>query len=75
MAQLPSRNGRTVAGKKEVKALTTGAPVTTYTAGSAPPVTGTQTIANSATPTVVELLKYCRELHARIDAIVVALQA
>lgn len=41
---------------------------TTYTSGSRPSVTGAQTIANSSTPTVVELLKYCSELQAQIDA-------
>jgi hypothetical protein len=41
----------------------------TYTSGSAPAVTGALTVANSATPTVVELLKYCTELQAKLTAI------
>lgn len=47
----------------------------TYTSGSAPTVTGAITIANSATPTVVELLKYCTELQAKINQLSAALKA
>lgn len=63
-----------VAAKTEVAALTSG-PTVTYTSGSAPPVGGSLTIANSATPTVVELLDYIVELNAKVDAITAALKA
>ena len=45
----------------------TGQVVITYTAGSAPTLTGAQTIANAATPTVTELLKLILELKAQVD--------
>jgi hypothetical protein len=61
-----------IAGKDAVKDLS---PITTtYTAGARPAVTGTQTIANAATPTVVELLKYCSELDAKVEALAAALK-
>ena len=66
---------RKVAGKKQILAISATTPVTTYTTGSAPAVTGAQTIANSATPTVVELLKYCVELQAKINALEAAIKA
>ena len=73
---LPSRiNFRLGGGKKETRALTTS-PVTVYTAGSAPTVTGNAvTVANSATPTVVELLLLVAELTAKVNAITTALKA
>lgn len=43
--------------------------VVTYTAGSAPAASGALTIANSATPTVVELLDFCEELNAKVKAL------
>lgn len=43
--------------------------VVTYTAGSAPAAGGSLTIANSATPTVVELLDFCEELNAKVKAL------
>ncbi len=52
------------------KKFKTGKLAVTYTAGSAPAVTGAFTIANSATPTVVELLRYIVELEAKVNALV-----
>lgn len=65
---------RKVAAKAEIAALTTG-PTVTYTSGSAPAVSGALTIANSATPTVAELLDYIVELNAKVTAITNALKA
>lgn len=65
---------RKVAAKTEVSALTSG-PTVTYTSGSAPAVSGALTIANSATPTVAELLDYIVELNAKVDAVTAALKA
>lgn len=65
---------RKVAAKTEVAALTSG-PTVTYTAGSAPAVSGALTIANSASPSVTELLDYIVELNAKVDAITAALKA
>lgn len=46
------------------------APVTiTYTTGSGPTPDGAVTVANSATPTVTELLEICVELNAKIAAL------
>lgn len=39
----------------------------TATAGSLPTPNGAVTIANAATPTVVELLELCMELKAKLD--------
>lgn len=54
----------------------------TYTSGSAPAADGSLTVANSATPTVVELLAFCEELNAsvasldaKVNAIIAALSA
>lgn len=66
-------NGK-VAAKTEIAALTAG-PTVTYTSGSAPAVSGALTIANSATPTVAELLDYIVELNAKVTALTAALQA
>lgn len=49
--------------------------VVTYTAGSAPAAGGSLTIANSATPTVVELLDFCEELNAKVKAVCDVLEA
>lgn len=65
---------RKVAAKTEVAALTSG-PAVTYTTGSAPAVSGALTIANSASPSVTELLDYIVELNAKVDAITAALKA
>lgn len=48
---------------------------TTYTTGSAPTTGTTQTIANAATPTVVELLQYIANVEARVSAMNVLLKA
>lgn len=63
-----------IAAKTEIAALTAG-PTVTYTAGSAPAVSGSLTIADSATPTVTELLDYIVELNAKVNAITAALKA
>lgn len=63
-----------VAAKTEIAALSAG-PTMTYTSGSAPAVSGAVTIANSATPTVTELLDYIVELNAKVNAITAALKA
>lgn len=63
-----------IAAKTEIAALSAG-PTMTYTSGSAPAVSGAVTIANSATPTVTELLDYIVELNAKVTAIVTALKA
>ena len=39
----------------------------TATTGSLPTANGAVTIADTATPTVVELLEFCMELKAKID--------
>jgi len=41
----------------------------TATTGTLPTATGAQVIADTATPTVVELLKLCMELKAQLDLI------
>lgn len=64
-----------VAAKTQVAALSSTAPVVTYTTGSAPTPGTTQTISNSGTPTVVELLQYCANLQAQVNAIAAALKA
>lgn len=48
---------------------------TTATSGSLPTPNGSVTIANAATPTVVELLEYCAELEAKVEAILARLRA
>lgn len=70
--QLKANDGSAV-DMTELTALTgktgvvaTAKPTVTYTTGSAPTVTGSQTIANSATPTVVELLKLIYEIQAKL---------
>lgn len=62
-----------VAAKAQVAALTTN--TVTATTGTLPTPNGATTIANAATPTVVELLDLCMELKAKIDAAVAALKA
>lgn len=41
----------------------------TPTSGSLPTANGAVTIANTATPTVVELLEFCVELNAKLTAL------
>lgn len=61
------------ATKSQVVALT---PITvTATTGSLPTPGGTVSIANTATPTVVELLDYCTELNTKLNALIAALKA
>lgn len=43
--------------------------------GSLPAADGSVTIADAATPTVVELLEYCRELEAKVETLLTALIA
>lgn len=47
----------------------------TATVGSLPATNGSVTIADAATPTVVELLEYCRELEAKLEAALAAMRA
>jgi len=47
----------------------------TATSGSLPTVTSAVTIANTATPTVVELLKYCVELETKLEALLARVRA
>ena len=62
-----------VAAKAQIVALT--AMTATATTGTLPTPNGSVTIANAATPTVVELLEFCMELKAKVDAAVAALKA
>jgi hypothetical protein len=62
--------GRTTVGKEtRYQKTKTGQVAVTVTSGSLPTPTGAFTIANSATPTVVELLRFCTELKAKLDAL------
>lgn len=45
------------------------------TTGTLPTADGIQVIANAASPTVAELLGYCRELEAKVEAITAAMRA
>jgi len=63
---------RKIAGKPAIAAAV--ALNVTATTGSLPTPDGAQVIANTATPTVVELLGYCTELKAKLDAIVTSLK-
>lgn len=47
----------------------------TATSGSLPTPNGSVTIANAATPTVTELLEYCVELEAKVEAALARLRA
>lgn len=71
--ELASQIDGAVAGKSQIIALTTN--TVTATTGTLPTPDGTTTIANAATPTVVELLDLCMELKAKVDAIRTALKA
>jgi alanine dehydrogenase len=57
----------------QAKATAIAAITVTPTAGSLPTANGAVTIANTATPTVVELLEFCVELNAKVDALRAAL--
>lgn len=60
----PTETAAKVAAAAAVAAITV-----TPTSGSLPTANGAITIANTATPTVVELLEYCTELNAQLIAI------
>jgi hypothetical protein len=47
----------------------------TATTGSLPIADGSVTIANAATPTVVELLEFCVELEAKVEALAARLRS
>lgn len=49
-----------------ISVVPTAKPTVTFTSGSAPATNGSVTIANSATPTVVELLELIYELQAKL---------
>lgn len=61
-----------VAAKASIAAL--GSLTITPTAGSLPTADGAVTVANTATPTVVELLAICVELNTLVAALTAALQ-
>lgn len=46
----------------------------TATAGTLPTADGEVTIATATTPTVAELLEYCVELEAKVEALLAALR-
>jgi len=48
---------------------------TTATTGSLPTPNSAVVIANTATPTVVELLDYCVELETKLESVLAALRA
>ena len=48
---------------------------TTATTGSLPTANGAVVIADTATPTVVELLEYCVELEVKLEAALAALRS
>ena len=62
-----------VAAKTQVAAL--AANTVTATTGTLPTPNGATTIADAATPTVAELLEFCMENRAKIEAIIAALKA
>lgn len=67
-ALLADKNGKGLLSDRQTlvadtAAISTGTLTVTYTAGSAPAANDALTVANSASPTVVELLEYCAELH------------
>ena len=47
---------------------------TTATSGTLPTPDGSVTIADASTPTVTELLEYCVELEAKLEAVLTALR-
>ena len=62
-----------VAAKTEVAALAIN--TVTATTGTLPTPDGATTVADAATPTVAELLEFCMENRAKIEAIIAALKA
>ena len=73
MLGMPTQLAKEIGGKTEVVAL--AANTVTATTGTLPTPGGTTVIANTATPTVVELLDFCVENRATIAAIIAALKA
>lgn len=71
-AQFADENGKPLLGTRQSLVADI---VVTYTAGSAPAASGALTIANSATPTVTELLDFCEELNAKVKALADVLEA
>lgn len=71
--EVVSQMGGAVAAKTQIVALT--ANTVTATTGTLPTPNGATTIANAATPTVVELLELCMEIKAKVDDIRAALKA
>lgn len=47
---------------------------TTASSGTLPTANGSITIANAATPTVVELLEYCTEIEAKLESVLATLR-
>ncbi|MGM5020192.1 hypothetical protein [Tardiphaga sp. 367_B4_N1_1] len=72
-AEVATQIDGAVAAKAQVTALS--AMTVTATTGTLPTPNGAVTIANAATPTVAELLEFCMELKAKLDAAVTALKA
>ena len=62
-------------GAKKPQIVALAANTVTATTGALPTANGATTIANAATPTVVELLEFCVENRARIAIIIAALKA
>lgn len=65
---LADKDGKALLGSRQTlvadtAAISTGTLTVTYTSGSAPTANDALTVADSTTPTVVELLEYCAELH------------
>lgn len=63
------------AGAKKPAIIALTANTVTATTGTLPTPDGATTIANAATPTVVELLDLCMEIKAKVDAMRTALKA
>ena len=59
--------------RASIAALTTL--TVTATTGTLPTPDGSVTIANAATPTVVELLEFCMELRAKVASLQTGIQA
>lgn len=70
-SQLADRSGNPLIGSRQSAIADIAVTVTT---GSEATPNGALTISAIATPTVVELAEYCRELRAKVEAIVDVLQ-
>lgn len=70
-------NGRATATRAGtvLMAATVASVSASATTGSLPTPNGAVVIANTATPTVVELLEYCTELNTKLAALIAAQQA